>query len=217
MVFFSSKEEKEDKKAKKEKEKQEFEERHGKKVVFLVGKYVGGNLTMKANESVEIICYEKDVTLHPANSLWMHNKDIVIPFDKLEPLTLKTEEQIEKDVTLTRLLLVGILAFGLKKKKVTKNQFLIVSGIDETGSSISGIFEIGTLSSRNITQVNEVRRNFLVNNPMEIQKEEVAIEETPTTVADPIEQIKKLAELKQIGAITEEEFENKKNELLSRV
>jgi hypothetical protein len=216
MGLFGSKEEKEEKKAKKEEEKQEFEARHGKKITFLVGKYVGGNLTIKANENIEIVCYEKDIALHPANSLWMHNKDIFIPYDKLEPLNLKTEEQIEKDVTLTRLLLVGVLAFGLKKKKVTRSQFLIISGIDETGSSISGIFEIGSTSSRNITRINEVRRNFLINKPSEIQ-EEVAIEEVPVVVADPIEQIKKLAELKQIGAITEEEFEAKKSELLSRV
>lgn len=215
MGLFSSKEEKAAKKAKKEKEKQEFEAKHGKSISYLSGKYMGGNLPFKANEDVSITCYENDVILHSAMSLWVHDNDLVIPYNRLEPFSIKTEEQIEKDVTLTRLLLVGIFAFGLKKKKVTKSQYLVLSGTDETDSVTNAIFEIDRLSAMNINRANEARKTFLINNPSESTKE-IARDENQSAV-DPIEQIKKLAELKQIGAITEEEFEAKKSELLSRV
>ncbi|ENK1244723.1 hypothetical protein AB2063_002936 [Clostridium botulinum] len=40
---------------------------------------------------------------------------------------LKTEEEISKDVTLTRLLAFGIFAFGLKKKRTNQRHFIIIS------------------------------------------------------------------------------------------
>ena len=46
---------------------------------------------------------------------------------------------------------------------------------------------------------------------------EAAQPAAPTTTADPIEQLKKLGELREAGIVTDEEFEAKKAELLKRV
>ena len=44
------------------------------------------------------------------------NKISKIPINNLIRYELKTESEIQKDVTLTRLLALGIFAFGAKKK-----------------------------------------------------------------------------------------------------
>lgn len=55
-------------------------------------------------------------------------------------LEIKNEEQITKDVTLGRLLLLGPLAFGLKKTTKHETQYLILSYI-ENGITIDCIFK----------------------------------------------------------------------------
>jgi len=50
-----------------------------------------------------------------------------IPINQITRYELKTESEIQKDVTLTRLLALGIFAFGLKKKTEINNTYLILS------------------------------------------------------------------------------------------
>jgi len=50
-----------------------------------------------------------------------------IPINQITRYELKIESEIQKDVTLARLLALGILAFGLKKKTEINNTYLILS------------------------------------------------------------------------------------------
>lgn len=50
-----------------------------------------------------------------------------IPINQITRYEIKTESEIQKDVTLTRLLALGVLAFGLKKKTEINNSYLILS------------------------------------------------------------------------------------------
>jgi hypothetical protein len=50
-----------------------------------------------------------------------------IPINQITRYEIKTESEIQKDVTLTRLLALGIFAFGLKKKTEINNSYLILS------------------------------------------------------------------------------------------
>ena len=50
-----------------------------------------------------------------------------IPINQITRYELKTESEIQKDVTLTRLLALGIFAFGLKKKTEINNTYFILS------------------------------------------------------------------------------------------
>jgi len=52
-----------------------------------------------------------------------------IPISDLTRYEIKSESQISKDVTLTRLLTLGIFAFGVKKQTKIEEQFLILSYI----------------------------------------------------------------------------------------
>lgn len=53
-----------------------------------------------------------------------------IPITDVIKVEGKTEEQISKDVTLTRLIALGIFAFGLKKKRIDKYTYLIITYSD---------------------------------------------------------------------------------------
>jgi len=57
------------------------------------------------------------------------NTGMEIPISKLLKYEIKTESEIRHDVTLTRLLTLGIFAFGIKKKSKIEEQFLIISYI----------------------------------------------------------------------------------------
>lgn len=50
-----------------------------------------------------------------------------IPINQITRYELKTESEIQKDVTLARLLVLGVLAFGLKKKTEINNTYFILS------------------------------------------------------------------------------------------
>jgi hypothetical protein len=53
-----------------------------------------------------------------------------IPISNLTKYEVKNETEIRRDVTLTRLVTLGIFAFGVKKKTETNTQYLILSYID---------------------------------------------------------------------------------------
>jgi len=55
------------------------------------------------------------------------NTGMEIPISNLLKYEVKTESEIRHDVTLTRLLTLGIFAFGVKKKNKIEEQFLIIS------------------------------------------------------------------------------------------
>lgn len=78
-----------------------------------------------------ILAICKNNTLH----FYKNSNDIIsgynpiykIPINQITRYEIKTESEIQKDVTLTRLLALGIFAFGLKKKTEINNTYLILS------------------------------------------------------------------------------------------
>lgn len=65
------------------------------------------------------------VMLIPQGLLIGKNIDLV-PIEEIKSVDFKTREQIEKDVTLTRLLAFGMYAFAMKKQKKVITNYLIV-------------------------------------------------------------------------------------------
>jgi len=55
------------------------------------------------------------------------NIGVEIPISNLTKYEVKTESEIRHDVTLGRLLTLGIFAFGVKKKSKIEEQFLLLS------------------------------------------------------------------------------------------
>lgn len=129
-----------------------------------------------------------------------------IPLKDIVKAEYRNETQVSKDVTLTRLVLLGFFAFGLKKKRKDEQHFLIIEyKIADIESKI--IFD--TEAAGNIASaILKVKQEFGCNNQIEVNQ--IENNDIPN-------QIRELAKLKDEGILTEEEFNNKKNELLSKM
>lgn len=137
-----------------------------------------------------------------------------IPIQEVTNANLQTQEQISRNVTLARVLMFGVFALGMKKKKVDTTQYLVIS-YKENGIENSVVFQssyIGGLSS----SIMKARQVYAKNHP-EIE-EQRQTESTNTQPVDDIPtQIKKLADLRDQGILTEDEFNKKKTELLAKM
>lgn len=177
------------------------------KVLFNgIVKYAGGHKDIPKACDGNLVITEHGLFFRPGLTQVMH-----IPITDITKVEHLDDTQISKDVTLTRLLLVGIFAFGLKKKRKEEHHFVVINHID-LGMENKLIFEhkkapqcvaaimqakqIGGLSinTLSITGVNEVSDG--------------------TDIPD---QIRKLAALKEDGILTDDEFQNKKAELLAKM
>lgn len=63
-----------------------------------------------------------------------------IPISQLTRHEVKTETEIRRDVTLTRLITLGIFAFGVKKKTEESTQYLILTYLDN-GVEVTCLFK----------------------------------------------------------------------------
>lgn len=137
----------------------------------------------------------------------LFSKDIHISYDLITNIIMQTNEQISKNVTLTRLLLVGVLAFGAKKKTKGVTNCLVISYLCD-GLETSAIFS-GSNIPKVYTDLLTARQNFFKRNP--------AINSAPAPTApesNPAAEIERFHGLLEKGIITPEEFAAKKAQLL---
>lgn len=114
--------------------------------------YVGGHPDITKEMKMNIVVGDK-FELH-----YMFKK-MAIDYANIERVEFKTEEQISKDVTLGRLLLFGVLAFGLKKKSVHKTGYLVITYKDEVLGEQKMIFrtkQAGEIASSILKKKKEV-------------------------------------------------------------
>lgn len=123
----------------------------------------------------------------------------------IKSVNFETPQQIEKRVTATRLLALGVFAFAFKKKSKSKDKFLTVdflfSGLENTM-----MFE-GSQAPKAHSSLINIYAKYK-------QKHQDTDSNVSVNADDSIAKVKKLKELLDIGAITKEEFENKKKDIL---
>ena len=162
--------------------------------------YCGGIPEMTKPDSVEIVPGPKSVEIIRA---W--GKNIKIPIESIKDVSLKSEEQISKDVTLTRLFLLGIFAFGAKKKTKQVTNYLVIE-YESGGVSCSGIFT-GDKAAKVYSQIAKMRQPYLRDHPP-------AADNAAPPSLDCSAEIEKYYHLMEQGILTQEEFQAKKNQLL---
>ena len=168
--------------------------------------YVQGPWGVKANSQMTMTLDESGLLLRIGI---INKQEFFIPYEAITGMTVDTAERM----TLTRLLLVGILAFGLKKK----DKFLKLDFQDDTGTAVSAIFgkgagcDIPTLQGR----ISQAKHDYLVACPQAVVVETEPAESSAAT--DISATIESLAQLRDKGILSEEEFQQKKAELLSRL
>ncbi|WP_225893508.1 hypothetical protein [Clostridium botulinum] len=110
-----------------------------KDITKVEGYYQGGyaNFGTKGNMAVQI---EKNKLV--LKQFWKKRYELDIK--DIKDVQFKTEEEITKDVTLTRLLVLGIFALGVKKKRKKERCFLIIT-TEEEGFTNDIILEMNAL------------------------------------------------------------------------
>lgn len=180
-----------------------------------IAPYVDGNLGADTGSSVAVALRDTGISLAWDGATQHAN----VPFGKMDRVVTKSEEDIHRDVTLGRLLVFGVLAFGMKKKQVTRRSYTVIRGKDANGKAIYAMLDVDARwqLGRASEKINEARQKYRDEHPSEIEEladEQVAIENSSV---DPLNQISKLKSLLNEGAITQEEFDTKKSDLLKRL
>lgn len=139
----------------------------------------------------------------------------IIPIQDIVKADFKNDTQISKDVTLTRLLALGIFAFGAKKKTKEEHNYLVITYVSE-GIENAIIFEanggiINKGANALVGGIMKARQEYIKENP---SIEKAAVENTSDDIPG---LIKKLNDLKEQGILTEDEFNAKKKELLLKI
>lgn len=168
--------------------------------------YVQGPWGVKANSQMTMTMDEPGLVLRTG---LINKQEFFVPYEAITGMTVDTAERM----TLTRVLLVGIFAFGLKKK----DKFLKLDFQDDTGTGVSVVLgkgvgcDIPTLQGR----ISKAKHDYFASCPQAVVVEAEPVEAKGTT--DVSATIEKLAQLREKGILTEEEFQQKKAELLSRL
>lgn len=155
MGLFSNDDERERKKQEREQKRQELLALYGMELTRTNETYLQGNLPLPLNSRVDFEGYEKGIRLRQGRAFG-ESFDQFIYYDHLEPIAIKTEEQVYRDVSLGKLILFGPLAFGMKDKRVERKRYLLIS-FDE----YFGVFTCGWLTPTFVLSVNEARMKYL--------------------------------------------------------
>lgn len=203
MGFFSNIKElgKEQKRAREE--LQEKFKQGGKPLGIASCKYLGGHPAIIGEKDGLIQVNKAGIIFEPGLTL----ETLYIPIENIIRGEFKTDEQITKDVTLTRLLAFGVFAFGMKKKRKEITNYVVLTYTEnEIENTI--LFQTKTAGAF-ASSIMKARQEYATEHPQAGQNNNVT--------ADIPSQIKKLSELREQGILTEEEFNNKKKELLSKM
>jgi hypothetical protein len=155
MGLFSNDEERERKRQEREQKEQELLALYGMQLASTNETYLEGNLPLPLNNTIEFTGYEKGIRLYQGR-VFGESFDQFIYYDHLEPIAIRTQEQVYMDVSLGKLILFGPLAFGMKDKRVERKRYLLLN-FDE----YFGVFTCGWLTPTFVLIVNQARMKYL--------------------------------------------------------
>lgn len=155
--------------------------------------YLGGH-PLFSNESKAVIEINEDNV-----KLYFYDEIFELKYQDIENVSVKTQEEVLRRMTATRYVLFGVFALAMKKKEVNRTNYIII----ECNKFL--------LSFTENTEVLKALYNaFEAYNTKHHIIAKIDVSEDLKN----LELIKKLKELLDIDAITKEEYEAKKKQLL---
>lgn len=168
----------------------------GKRLVAIPAEYTGGYKEYKKAQG--ILTFYENITEFKAplaTTFILNNKDIV-------DTSVEGRHDVNRRITVTRLVAIGIFAFALKKKNDSKEAFITLELIN--GQEV--ILYIKKTSPL------ELKRKLNTILSQITQGDKIVSQPTsPVSIAD---ELTKLAELKKQGLLTSEEYNQQKQRLL---
>ena len=128
----------------------------------------------------------------------------------ISDIAVEGRSEVNRRVTVTRLLTVGIFAFALKKKQEEKEAFITIVMAD--GQEV--VIHVADKSPLQLKTSLASTLSHFKQTAKTIQQSAASINAAPIQAANSADALMKLAELKEKGILTEEEFLNEKKKLL---
>ncbi|MCC0765103.1 SHOCT domain-containing protein [Clostridioides sp. ES-S-0006-03] len=165
--------------------------------------YLGGHPVLNKEEFLFAVIKDNKILFKVAGK--NSNEKMVdvfeILYSDMKTVSIEKEEEVIRRYTATRIALFGPFALAMKKKQVKTEEYLIIECKDfilsfkKNANACATIYE-KLVEYRNNNKSEDTNKNIIEKN-------------------NPLEQIKTLKELLDMQAITEEEFNAKKKELLN--
>lgn len=174
----------------------ERNEARGKMMGVVMAEYVGGyGEYRKAKGSLMFFEKQTEFSSPMSTKFTIQSKDI-------KNIAIEGKDEVNRRVTVTRLLAVGIFAFALKKKSKDQEAYITVELTD--GQEV--IFFVDNVAPMKL-------KTKLAGITSLVKQGQVSQQQTATggNVAD---ELTKLADLKDKGILTQAEFDAKKKQLL---
>jgi hypothetical protein len=198
--------------------------------------YVSGPFDVKSGTPVALILDAHEIAARtPTRGAANSQQLLRIPYRSVTGVSVETAERLGKLRTLGALALAGPLAavfvgFGLKKK----DKFLKIDFNDDTGLNVAAIFgglvDMDTLAGKILAHRRDALLADGTHGPGAVPAQAAptgqpgpgpAAPQPPAAPSAPREDVtgllEKLASLREKGIITDEEFQEKKGDLLSRL
>lgn len=146
-----------------------------------------------------LLCYENQVEYHKRNN------DFIISGDQIAHVEIGGHEQISSRISITRMATLGVFALAAPKRTSKKEAFALFELVD--GRRV--LFQTTTKNQFDL-------QRSLANAVSFYNSRQVANTQAqaPSANANDLDQLEKLAALKERGLITEDEFQAKKRQLL---
>lgn len=161
--------------------------------------YKGGHPALAKDGFAALEIFENCVGIRQGiDAVLLHYRNIL-------NIQLETQEQISSRFTATRIALLGPFALAFKKKTKSTEKFLTIDYKDSNNLEFTVVFSGANCGLAQLDIYNAYS-DFIQKTPLNINKD---------NSPNPYEEIKKLKELFDIGAITQEEFEAKKKQILN--
>ena len=170
--------------------------------VVLKLEYKGGHPALPKEKDCTLKITNYDITISYGLS------SAKVDYSSITNINFETAEQISRRITATRILTLGVFALAFKKKKKDTEKYLTVE-FNENGIDSAILFG-GKKAQEAYSKLYERYANF--KNRIEPQEDNKS-DDNETNI-DSYENLKKLKELLDMGIITQEEFDQKKKDLL---
>jgi 5S rRNA maturation endonuclease (ribonuclease M5) len=178
----------------------ELKDTRGAKLGALPVEYMGGYGDKKKAKGV-LTFFEKQTEFSAALST-----KFIIPNSQIKDVVIEGKDDVNRRVTVTRLLAVGIFAFALKKKNKDQEAYITLELADGQEVILFVDNKAPMALRAKLAKVISAVKQANVSS-----QSQTAQSTAQSSVAD---ELTKLASLKEQGILTQEEFDSKKKQLL---
>lgn len=175
--------------------------KHGELIIEFNVNYLGGHPSYNTKSCIMKFYNEVIVLLD-----YYSNSYAEIYYKDISDVDLVSKEYITQNPTLDKFLIFGMASLAMQEEKTHTNNFIIISYSD---TGITNKVIIKTVEASKIyNTINRCRINYNKTHEIDYKDKELG---------DISEKIRKLSNLKNEGILTEDEFQAKKKELLSKM